>query len=228
MLFLFSFLLIINIFSQQPASAASVSDLDKLVHLGIVKESERKKIKNIQAPIKKLDAYILFLRLSGLEGKAKSFKGKATYKDSKNVAKEYIPYLNYSKANPHLGWDKNSANFFPDSTLTIKEFTKYMLDVLGYKQNIDYLAEEQLDFAKKIYLLTEEDVLRANSKLTLKDTYRIILASMKVFTKDQQLFSSVLIKKKIVNSKFVQQYNLHISTEESKVETHEIEMEIEE
>ncbi|MDE3840206.1 hypothetical protein C0966_12700 [Bacillus methanolicus] len=52
---------------------------------------------------------------------------------------------------------------------------------------------------KKIFLLAEEDVLRANSKLTLKEAYRIILASMKVFTKNQQLFSSVLVKKKIVS-----------------------------
>lgn len=104
MLLFFSFLLTLT-------SAASVSDLDKLVYLGIVKESERKKIKNIQAPITKLKVYILFLCLSGLKGKGKSFNGKIPIKIAKKQQKNALSCLNYSKVNPHPSWDKKASIF---------------------------------------------------------------------------------------------------------------------
>ncbi|EMI09549.1 hypothetical protein [Anoxybacillus gonensis] len=204
------------------------SDLNKLVELGIVKENEKQKIKNVNEPMKKIDAYILYIRLAGLESKAKSFRGKNTYKDIKQIPKEYVPYVNYAKANPKLGWDKKSDTFQPRATLTIKEFTKYMLDLLGYIPDRDYLAEEQMEFAQSIYLLSKQEVERANSKLTIKDAYAMILKAMKVFNKQGQLFSTVLENKKIVNGDVVKKYNLHISSEETNAETKEIDMEVEE
>lgn len=215
-------------FSTVRTSANIESDVNKLVELGIIKENEKKRMKNVNDPMKKIDAYILYIRLAGLENKAKSFRGKNTYKDINQVPKEYVSYVNYAKANPKLGWDKKSDSFEPRSTLTIKEFTKYMLDLLGYIPDRDYLAEEQMEFAQSIYLLSKKEAERANSKLTVKDAHAIILKAMKVFNKQGELFSAVLESKKIVNSDAVKKYNLHISSEETNAETKEIDMEVEE
>jgi hypothetical protein len=219
-------LLLTLFFQQQSILAAKVSDTDILVELGVIKAAEKKIIKNVNAPIKKVDAYVQFIRLKGLDNQAKAFKGKASYKDIKLVSKTYVPYVNYSKAHPELGWDNKEANFNPNSPITYKHFISAMLNALSYKEGTDYVKGGQLEFAKEIMLISDTDVKNGAKNITIKDAHRISVSTLKTFAKNEKLYSQILIEKKVFLTKTVQKHSLHISNEENSLEEKVISIEV--
>lgn len=222
----FTFLFLVYIWSGVAIStiqAAETSNLGKLVELGLVTNKEKEDIK-LSNSIKKIEGYVLFLRLKGLESKAKSYKGKATYSDLKSVKKELIPSVNYSKANPKLGWDKNHKKFEPNSKVVYQDYIGYLLSVLGYKEGTDYEKGKQMDFAVDIYLISSKDKKKAKDKLKINETHKLVLSSLKTYMKNDQLLSSYLVKKGLLKTKIVNKYDLHISNEENNLEQREIEI----
>jgi hypothetical protein len=206
--------------------AAKVSNTDILVELGLIKATEKKTIKNVNSAIKKLDAYVLFIRLKGLDNQAKAFKGKTTYKDIKLVNKTYVPYVNYSKAHPELGWDKKEANFSPNTAVTYSDFVSAMLQALAFKEGTDYIKGGQLEFAQEIMLITATDVKNGGKVIAIKDAHRIALSTLKTFTKSDKLYSQQLIEKKIILATTVKKHGLNISNEENSLEEKVISIEV--
>lgn len=221
-LFIVCLLLIWSI-AISPVQAAGTSNLTKLVGLGLVTSKEQKSMKN-SALLKKVDGYVLYLRLKGLNKKAKSYKGKSAYADIKSVKKEYVPYVNYSKANPKLGWDNQSKKFYPNSPIIYKDYVGYVLTALGYKEGTDYAKGEQVDFALNIYLISNNDISKVNKKITNQEAQQLILSSLQTFAKNDQLFSSYLVKQKVIKQSAVTKYKLHISNEERSLEQREIDI----
>lgn len=204
--------------------AVGTSDLETLTALGLVTSKEQQSMKKTSASLKKVDGYVLYIRLKGLDKKAKSYKGKSTYSDMKLVNKEYVPYVKYSKANPALGWDNKSGKFNPNSSILYKNYVGFMLDALGYKEGTDYPKGEQMNFAFELYLISSSDLSKANKKITNHEAHTLILSSLQTFRKDDQLFSNYLVKAKVITKNAVTKYKLHISNEESNLEQREIEI----
>ncbi|MDO8685186.1 MAG: hypothetical protein Q7J78_00780, partial [Clostridiales bacterium] len=100
----------------------------------------------------RLQAAIISLRLSGKENEALNFTGsknftdagKLTWQDGKNI-------LAYLKANPQLGWvGLPNGSFGPNDKIDAKAMHKVMLEILGYKQDVDFTYDDVIDFAKSL------------------------------------------------------------------------------
>lgn len=97
----------------------------------------------------RLQAAILFLRLQGLEGEARSFKGSANFDDAGTVNESNQAVLAYLKANPQLGWTgTGSGRFGPAEAVTAQQYYKVMLESLGYKQDTDFAFADTIRFAE--------------------------------------------------------------------------------
>ncbi|MEF9953060.1 MAG: hypothetical protein RR838_10745 [Clostridium sp.] len=197
-----------------------VSDATKLNELGIVKTNELSS--NLSTPVKKVDAYMSFIRLIGFESIAKKYNGKLIYKDSKSFPSDKAAAINYSRYNKELSlWIKKGDVFSCNSTITIEEYMRHLLKALGYQQGKDY--SDILLFSKGIGLISEADVKIGKKSVTTGDFYRITINSLRTKRKDGKVFSVFLSEKKILSDSVVKKYKLN--DPDSDLENFDIEAE---
>ena len=121
----------------------------------------------------RLQAAIIILRLKNLENKASAFTGTSNFNDANlqtwSVGRNIMGYLKNNKNIGFIG-DEN-GNFNPNSTLTEKQYTKVMLEMLGYKTNVDFTWDNVMTFAKSIGIESSNSSKFTNSDLA-KTTFK--------------------------------------------------------
>jgi len=130
----------------------------------------------------RLQAVIISLRLAGKEEEALAFEGTENFADASDV--DWAggrAILAYVKANPELGWaGSTSGKFFPNEAATPQMIYKVLLEVLGYKQGVDFEWEEAIDFAAEVGLVKVADV----EEMTNNDMAIAIVEALKTDVKD--------------------------------------------
>lgn len=122
------------------SSATVVSDAQIATELGILQGDETGVGSSyLNKTTTRFQAAILFLRLKGLEQEALSFKGTDNFADASQVWSGGQTVLAYLKANSSLGWTGVGENKFePLALISAEQYYKVMLEVLGYKQDVDF------------------------------------------------------------------------------------------
>ena len=108
----------------------------------------------------------LLLRLMGKEDEAQAYEGKDNFKDI--VGNEWFASrLAYLKANPQLGFGGYpDGTFQPNKIMTVAEFNKVLVTVLGYTQDVDYTWSSVMNFSRNLGLKSFYD---GNKPLTNND-----------------------------------------------------------
>ena len=153
------FVLIFNlVFSAQFVYAQQTSlgvDVDAVTTLGMLKGlGKGVTAEYIRTVPSRLQSAIMFLRLKGLEQDALNFRGIDNFADANSVTwaggKAIMAYL---KAFPQHGWVGDGKSFFPNRSISAKEYYKVMVEALGYRQTVansigDFTWDNVLDFAR--------------------------------------------------------------------------------
>lgn len=139
--------------------------------LGILKGSSGVDADYLAKGTQRLQAAILTLRLMGKESTALAFAGTSNFKDAKDVtwvaARNVMAYL---KQNPEFGWKGGTdGTFAPNGAASATHIYKVILELLGYRQGIDFEFANVLTFAeakglvkiKSVTTLTNNDVATA-------------------------------------------------------------------
>lgn len=96
----------------------------------------------------RMQAAILYLRLTGKEKEAAAYSGTATFSDASTTGPSNRPTLAYLKNHPELGWQgTGNGKFDPGSPATSQQLYKVALEALGYKTNMDFVYSDTLTFA---------------------------------------------------------------------------------
>ena len=110
----------------------------------------------LDRPPNRLQALILTIRLLGLEEEALAYEGENPFADV--TAASQVPYVAY-------GFDKgittgvSASSFSPTRLVTLREFTTFLLRVLGYDDREgDFLYVKALEMAVEVGLYSEEMV----------------------------------------------------------------------
>ncbi len=130
----------------------------------------------------RIQAVIISLRLAGKEDEAYEFEGTDNFADADEVQwADGKAALAYVKANPELGWaGSTSGKFFPYEAASAQMIYKVLLEVLGYKQDVDFTWGETLEFAEEVGLVKVADV----TELTNNDVAIAIVEALKANVKD--------------------------------------------
>jgi len=123
----------------------------------------------------RLQAAIMVLRIKNLESKASAFTGTSNFNDANlqtwTIGRNIMGYL---KTNKNVGFigDEN-GNFNPNDILTEKQYTKVMLEMLGYKTNVDFTWDNVEEFAKGIGIEPSNSTKFTNNDLA-KATFKFL------------------------------------------------------
>lgn len=128
----------------------------------------------------RIQAFIIFLRLKGLDAEAKNYNGSANFKDASSLGWA-IKYMAYAKSNPDLGWQgMPNGTFAPNDKMSGQAFYKVMLETLGYKQDVDFTYVETLKFAEQKGLIgSVSDISKINS-FTINDVAKGIYSTLNI------------------------------------------------
>lgn len=131
------------------AQEAELSDVEICEKLGMLKGTgDGVTVEYLTSPTERNQAAIMFLRLQGLEDEALAYDGEDNFDDADELWSGGQAILAYLKANPDLGWQGVGDNKFePRATIDAKSYYKVMLEALGYKQEVDFLWSNVLEFA---------------------------------------------------------------------------------
>jgi hypothetical protein len=131
------------------AQEAELSDVEICEKLGMLKGTgDGVTVEYLTSPTERNQAAIMFLRLQGLEDEALAYDGEDNFDDADELWSGGQAILAYLKANPELGWQGVGDNKFePRATIDAKSYYKVMLEALGYKQEVDFLWSNVLEFA---------------------------------------------------------------------------------
>jgi hypothetical protein len=131
------------------AQEAELSDVEICEKLGMLKGTgDGVTVEYLTSPTERNQAAIMFLRLQGLEDEALAYDGEDNFDDADELWSGGQAILAYLKANPELGWQGVGDNKFePRVTIDAKSYYKVMLEALGYKQEVDFLWSNVLEFA---------------------------------------------------------------------------------
>lgn len=140
--------------SAAEVNATVVSDAQIVTDLGILQGDETGVgATYLNKSTTRIQAAIMFLRLKGLEQDALAYKGTDNFSDAVQVWTEGQTILAYLKANPSLGWSGVGDNKFePLAVISAEQYYKVMLEVLNYKQDVDFEFKNVLTAAGSIGL----------------------------------------------------------------------------
>ncbi len=117
----------------------------------------------------RLQTYIIALKLKGLYNEAGKYTSNNNFADV-SLAEWAKNYLAYAKNTPELGWTGYpDGRFGVDDKINGQAFYKVMLEVLGYKQNVDFTYEQTLEFAEKIGLVGDAAEIKSIQSFTTND-----------------------------------------------------------
>ncbi len=87
----------------------------------------------------RIQAAIISLRLQGKLTEATAFLGTTSFADSNLVGKGNQAILAYLHSHPEYGWSGAGANHFdPLAPISSQQLYKVLLEVLGFKSNVDF------------------------------------------------------------------------------------------
>lgn len=128
----------------------------------------------------RLQAFIISLRLQGLDGEALTYNGNDNFIDAGDL--QWVVgrnYLAYAKDNPKLGWiGGTDGKFLPNKSIDAKAFYKVMLETLGYKQDLDFTYGDTLKFAEAVNLLTSASSIEKLKSFTVNDVAKAIYSTL--------------------------------------------------
>jgi len=126
----------------------------------------------------RLQAYIIALRLKGLYDEAGKFVSNKNFTDA-SAAGWAKNYLAYAKNYPELGWTGYSdGRFGVNDKINAQAFYKVLLEILGYKQNVDFTYARTLEFADKIGLIENAQKIAKIELFTINDIAKGIYAAL--------------------------------------------------
>ncbi|MGI6563753.1 MAG: S-layer homology domain-containing protein [Clostridia bacterium] len=140
----------------------------------------------------------LLLRLMGKEDEAQAYEGKDNFKDI--VGNEWFASrLAYLKANPQLGFGGYpDGTFQPNKIMTVAEFNKVLVTVLGYTQDVDYTWSSVMNFSRNLGLKSFYD---GNKPLTNNDVAISIIDALVIKKKGTNTtLTEFLINEGVINA----------------------------
>ena len=140
----------------------------------------------------------LLLRLMGKEDEAKAYAGKANFSDV--VGNEWFaPLLAYLKANPNLGFDGYpDGTFRPNKIMTVAEFNKVLMTCLGFRQDVDYIWANVMNYARNLGLLSFSD---GSKSLINNDIAMLIIDALAIRKKGvDETLVEFLIAQGVINA----------------------------
>jgi hypothetical protein len=150
---------------------------------------------------------LMTVRLRGLEKEAMAYDGEDTFADAEQII--WVagrPFLGYLKTHPELGWlGRGTDNLFdPLSMMTIQEYYKVMLEVLGYAQGTDFEWAEVMDKADEVGIAVAGDA----EKLTNSLIADVTVAALKAETKDGEVLAEKLVELGTIDEEVAAKYEL--------------------
>ncbi|MDQ0171216.1 carboxylesterase/lipase family protein [Paenibacillus tundrae] len=128
-----------------PASNAAI---DKLISSQLIKgNGQGVSAAYLNKKATRIQAAVLYLRLTGLEKEALAYTGTDTYEDAASAGKFLQPVVGYLKQHPYLGIADGANAFKPNATLTSEDYATLLLKALGYEAGTDYKQGEAVSFA---------------------------------------------------------------------------------
>lgn len=181
------------------AVSPSSSDAEKCEALGVLLGSGNGvNAQYLATATTRAQGATLLLRLMGKEDEAQAYAGKDNFRDI--VGNEWFASrLAYLKANPDLGFGGYpDGTFLPNKIMTVAEFNKVLVTVLGYKQDLDYTWNNVMNFSRNLGLVGFFD---GNKALTNNDVAISIIDAMVIKKKGtNQTLTEFLISQGVVNS----------------------------
>jgi len=138
---------------------------------------------------------LINLRLRGLESQAKRFNSTENLNDISPLnAAFWKPILAYTYAHPELGFiGDGNGNYRPSDMISGTEIVKIMLDLLGYKQGVDFEWADVKAFAESKGLTVKEGYI------TIEDIAVTLQETLKLNNKQGKLFIDTLYEQGIIN-----------------------------
>ncbi|WP_339831895.1 carboxylesterase family protein [Paenibacillus sp. FSL R7-0272] len=130
----------------------------------------------------RIQAAVLYLRLSGLEKEALAYQGTETYTDAAQAGKVLQPVVGYLKQHPYLaGVVTDTEHFAPNAPLTAEEYADLLLKALGYEAGTDYTSGEASAFAAShgIQSLQGKGTTQLTNRLMAEATAQALQAQLK-------------------------------------------------
>jgi len=164
--------LVTVVIEEEETPLQSISSYaEELYKLGLFRgtgtDADGKPIFSLENPLTRLQALILTIRLLGLEEEALAYTGPNPFKDVTYSAN--VPYVAYAYS---MGITKgvSATAFSPDRHVSCREFTTFLLRILGYSDDtggdFEYLAA--LDMALSIEMYDEETLADIDSGVFLR------------------------------------------------------------
>ncbi|MCT4604556.1 MAG: Xaa-Pro dipeptidyl-peptidase [Marinisporobacter sp.] len=147
----------------------------------------------------RMEIAVILLRLQGLEEEAKAFTGTENFLDSKlGTRLEEKNILAYIKKNPKTCLLVDGEEHFrPNQQIKEQEVYKIILKLLGYEENVDFINEDVIKFAKSIGLNPS-----GTNMFTNNDLAKALNDCLKSKTKSGREYFEVLIE-----TGFMRDYN---------------------
>ncbi|KAA8748184.1 carboxylesterase/lipase family protein [Paenibacillus sp. UASWS1643] len=120
-----------------PSSSAA---MDKLIQSELIRGSgQGVNAAYLNKKATRIQAAVLYLRLSGLEKEALAYQGSETYDDAAQAGKVLQPVVGYLKQHPYVSEIvTGTEKFEPNAPLTAEGYAEMLLKVLGYEAGSDY------------------------------------------------------------------------------------------
>ncbi len=145
---------------------------EKLYDIGLIKGDENGNLME-SLPISREDAVIVLMRMLGVQGDAKSYKGNSGFVDVEN-AKYYSPYIAYARSKGYVDGMGNGA-FGVGKKLSQKEMYALILKGLGYR-NLQW-SRTYAD-AERAGILDKVDTSKGNTPAYRYQVFDVLLKSL--------------------------------------------------
>jgi len=176
---------------------------DELYKLGLFKgtatDEEGKPVYSLEGPLTRLQALILTIRLLGLEEEALAYTGPNPFKDVTYSAN--VPYVAFAYGRG-ITKGVSAAAFGPDRPVTCREFTTFLLRILGYSDDAggDFKYLEALNMALGIEMY-DEDLLAdlSNGEFLRGDAVAAMVRALLTLVKDfdEKLLIDTLVEAEV-------------------------------
>ncbi|WP_339273982.1 carboxylesterase family protein [Paenibacillus sp. FSL W8-0426] len=121
------------------AASASSAAIDKLIQSQLIRGSgQGVTAAYLNKKATRIQAAVMYLRLSGLEKEALSYQGTDTYEDAQLAGKVLQPVVGYLKLHPYLQQGASDNRFEPSAPITAGGYAFMLLKALGYEEGTDY------------------------------------------------------------------------------------------
>lgn len=162
----------------------------------------------------RFQAAVMVLRLKGLEEIAKDYSDNAQFDDAGEIIwKPGQAMLGYLKSNPDLGWQGSHNLFKPNEPISAKAYYKVMLELLGYKQDVDFKWDNVIEFAESVGL---EEVKQVN-ELTNEQLAVATIETLKANTKEGKPYINELIENNVIDEVLADSLGLYVKPIEETI-----------